>query len=206
MTDNLLDQGNQDQIDHDKDYFQELVGEGKKFKTEKDLARSKMESDLYIKTLIRQKEELARDNEALRTETNARASQEELLDRLKNELQTKGVTTPDTGDTRPALKPEDVDTLISTKFPSMIEQYEKERREKVNFSEVQNKLKEKYGANYADALNSQIQDLGLTIDEVNALAKRSPKAFYNTFGLESSRGEGFQSPPRSQRTDNFAPS
>lgn len=203
MTDDLLNQDNQDTIDLDKDYYPELL---EKFKDNKGLARAKMESDLYIKTLIRQKEELARDNDALRTDVNARASQEELLDRLKRQMQTQDTGTQGDQDTRPALKPEDVDSLLSQKIPSLLEQYEKDRSEKNNFNEVQAKLKDRYGANYTEVLAKQIQDLGLSTEDVNALAKRSPKAFYRTFGLDQQSGETFQSPPRSQRGDNFAPS
>ena len=43
-------------IDPEKDYTAELVGEGKKFKDNKELARSKVESDLFISHL--QKEEI----------------------------------------------------------------------------------------------------------------------------------------------------
>ena len=44
-------------IDPDKDYFEELVGDDKPFKSPKDLARAKLESDKFIEQLKQENRE-----------------------------------------------------------------------------------------------------------------------------------------------------
>ena len=49
MNENLLDAAlDLDTVDPNKNYLTELVGDGKKFKTQEELARGKYESDLYL--------------------------------------------------------------------------------------------------------------------------------------------------------------
>lgn len=208
MTENLLDGNNQDQftIDANKDYLQELVGDGKKFKTPQDLARGKAEADAFIETLKRQQDELRADFIRVREENVAKAKLEELIDRLQNGKQ------PDTsGNIPPAkdveLKPFDPKELEGL-IPREIEKYETQRKQSENFRIVQDKLTETFGTNYQTVLNQRIKELGLTADDINALARKSPNAFFNTLGInrEQKSDNGFQSPPRSsQRSDNFAP-
>lgn len=206
MADNLLDGSSSEEltIDEQKNYLDELVGEGKKFKSPEDLARGKAESDLYIRTLLRQKDELVADVTTLREKYNARESLEDLADQLRTQMTTSPPqnTPPGSEDSRPAFKPEELDSLVSNK----IEQYNVQQKERNNFNTVQAKLKEIYGPNFANSLEKQINNLGLSIDDANALAKKSPSAFFKTFGLDEQKtGDGFQSPPRNQRSDTFAP-
>ena len=87
MNETLLSGDQTPQIDPNKDYLAELVGEGKKFKTDKDLARGKYEADLYVKTLERQLDELRNDHLKLREDYTARAKLEELLGQLEAKSQ-----------------------------------------------------------------------------------------------------------------------
>jgi hypothetical protein len=64
---NLLDQSNsQPTLDENKNYYEELVGEGKKFKDEKELAKGKWIADEYVKTLERSLDEMRNDYKGLR--------------------------------------------------------------------------------------------------------------------------------------------
>ncbi len=46
----------------------------------------------------------------------------------------------------------------------------------------------------------------MSIEDVNALAKKSPEAFFRVMGLNEKQSDLFQTPPKSgQRNDNFAP-
>jgi len=71
-----------DTIDPSKNYLAELVGEGKKFKTQEDLARGKAESDAYIKILEKRSDELRNDYLKLRDDYSSRAKLEEVVDQL----------------------------------------------------------------------------------------------------------------------------
>lgn len=207
MTENLLDGNNLDlnTIDPNKDYLQDLVGDGKKFKTPQDLARGKAEADAFIETLKRQQDELRADYVRVREENVAKAKLEELIDRLQSGQQKDNGKQPDAKEleTKP-FDPKELEGLI----PREIEKYETQKKQSENFRIVQDKLTETFGANYQTVLNQRIKELGLTADDINALARKSPNAFFNTLGIARApqSDTGFQSPPRSsQRSDNFAP-
>ncbi|MGH7240227.1 MAG: hypothetical protein ACREHG_09240, partial [Candidatus Saccharimonadales bacterium] len=72
---------------------------------------------------------------------------------------------------------------------------------------VQTKLKETLGNNYPEVLKSRIQDLGLTEDFVNDLARKHPQVLFKTLGVDQpAPQQNFQAPPHtSVRSDNFAP-
>jgi len=187
-------------IDPAKDYYTELVGEGRKFKTPQDLGRSKMESDHYIKTLERQKDEMRNDLLKLKEEANTRAKLEELIDQMK---QSNSAPANDITEDKPGYKPEDLDSLIDTRMQAR----ESERRSQDNFRFVQAKLKERYGNNYQEVLKERIDDLELTTDYVNNMARTTPKALLRILGADQEPvTDPFQAPPRSSRiTDTFKP-
>jgi hypothetical protein len=203
MTDNLLDVDNTPQIDESKDYFQELVGDGRKFKTPQDLAKAKLNSDHYIKTLEMQKDELRNDYLKLRQDYEARAKLEELIDQLgkKTQLPPTSDYTPPANVDKPGIDSAKIESLVSSK----IQEHEASKKQTENFQTVKEKLKERYGANYASSLKEQIEDLGITEEFANNLARSNPAVFFRTFGLDApSQQQNFQTPPRSTRiSDNF---
>lgn len=202
MTDSLFNDNNDPIVDPNKNYFDELVGEGKKFKTPEDLARSKAEADAYIQTIIRQKDEMTNDIKKLREEYQARASLEELIDQLKGQSD-RHDDNPAVDDKEPSLDLTKIDSLVAQK----IEDHQREQRERSNFNQVQAKLVEQFGNSYSTVLKQKRDELGLTEEDVNTLARRSPTAFFNTFGLnQRQQAETFEAPLQTQRrTDQFAP-
>ncbi len=205
MTDSLL-ANDEPTIDPAKDYVPELVGEGKKFKTLQDLARGKVEADLFIETKNRQFDELSKDYLELRKRYEAVPKLEELVDKLTSQQNTNTNSdhTPAKVDMdKPAYDPEQLDSLLNDK----LQKHEASKRQAANLQEVQAKLEERFGKDYKSVLKAQTQNLGLTEDQINDLARTAPKAFFNTLGLNEVRKEdGFLSPPRSERrSDSFAP-
>lgn len=202
MNDNLFNPQDQGTfVDPDKDYFSELVGEDKKFKDEKALARAKYEADLTIERFKQDKDEMRKDILAFQEREKQRATLEELLQEIKNSKNSD--TTSDTTKSAETVKPEEIKTL----FKQAYEEEKKAEAEKRNFDLVQSKLRERFGSNFHNTLETQRETLGLSVDEVNALAKRSPEAFFRTFGLnQQQQQQDYTSPPRSQqRSDSFAP-
>jgi hypothetical protein len=208
MADNLLDQTNDnqpEQIDPNKDYLTELVGEGKKFKSPQELARGKYEADQYVRTLERQKDELRSDYLKLKDEQAARAKLEDLIDQWSNKQQSSSDNTQanEQQTTKPVIDSKEIESLVSSK----IQEHELTKKQQENFAQVRTKLKERFGNNYQEVLKQQIDNLGLNEDFINDLARRYPTVLYKTLGLDQEQRESFQSPPRSnQRSDNFAPS
>lgn len=204
---NLLEntnQSDQPQIDQNKNYYEELVGDDKKFKTVEDLARGKAEADMYIEHFKRTQDELRADYNRLREEYNSGQSLKELIDQLKSNKESQNDITQnvpeDKSDTLDLTK---IEELVSNKLQAAKQQ----EKEEANFATVQSKLKEVYGDNYANALKQQISDLGLTADFVNDLARKHPQVLFRTLGIDGhSQKETFQAPPASKnRSDPFAP-
>lgn len=202
---NLLEEDNTPQTDPTKDYLQELVGEGKKFKTPAELARGKFEADSYISTLTKKMDELRSDYVKLDADYKARASLEELMDKyskLSNQQQSIN-TIPEVKDRVPEIDPKQIESLIDTRIKTnkILE------REQANFDIAKEKLKEAFGSNYQVSLNERIENLGLTVEDVNAMAKKSPTALVKMLELEkTSQNDDFQTPPRSsRRNDSFTP-
>jgi hypothetical protein len=204
--DDLFNQNeDQIQIDETKNYLEDLVGDGKKFKTPEELARGKFESDSYIKILEKRLDMSRQDLESLRNEYNAGKSLKELLDQMNDKQPTTSrEQTQNPNEVQPpAYKPEELESLVSSK----IEQHEQSKKERENYNQVQAKLLERFGNSYKDALKSQALTLGLSDDEVNSMARKNPNLFMKTFDLnEPKKTEPFSAPPTSmRRSDSFAP-
>ena len=75
FNDPVEDVANLPVVDPNKNYLEELVGEGKKFKDPVALARSKVESDRHIA-------KLESELKAIRTDMNSRLSLEDLVTKL----------------------------------------------------------------------------------------------------------------------------
>lgn len=206
--DNLLDDKSEPAFDETKNYFEDLVGEGRKFKDEKELAKSKILGDLYIKDIVRQKDELANSYIELKAQYDAQAKLVDLVDRIGDQKRTNN------DDTLNVIKnvPDnsiDLDSL-DKRFEQLFSKREKVQIENENLKKSQKMLREGLGDNYVNVIRSRIDDLDLSEEDVNALAKRSPKTLARVLGIEleqkSNTPNMFQSPPVSQRrSDTFKP-
>lgn len=207
MTNNLFNENQLPIIDPAKNYLEELVGDTKKFKTPEELARGKAESDNYIKTLEVQLDQLREDYLKSTEEQKTAASLKELIDQMKSEQQlNNGIPPLNAPEVKqPALDVEKLRTLIR----SDVLELEAQRKADANFALVTSKLQEKFGTNYQTALKKHVDELHLTIEDVNALAAKSPRAFFKTMGIDEPQQQMnnlFQTPTQSsQRNDNFAP-
>jgi hypothetical protein len=201
---NLLDNSNdQIELDPNKKYYDELVGEAKKFKDNEALARGKFEADIHIQTLQRRLDEMREDYKKVYEESKTAPKLQDLLNKIE-QMQTPASreTPPSNEDNRPAaIDPEQIESLISNKLM----QHEQTRKQTENLNLVQTKVKERFGDNFKSALKQQADALGLTDDDVNNMAKNNPNLFFKTFDVNTPRGnELFQTPPQSER-NGFTP-
>lgn len=207
MTESLLNTQLQLSVDPNKNYLEELVGDGKKFKTVEDLARGKYEADLHVSLKNREFDTLSKDYAKLREDYNAAPKLQEVLDKLlagKDTSSSNNTQTNEDNRTEQAFDPSKLDSLVETKFHEI----ETKRKSQDNWNIVKDKLQEKFGDRFPDMLASQTQKLGLTADRVDDLARTSPSAFFKLMGLDDTQTQDtFQSPPRtSQNATAFAPS
>lgn len=166
-----------------------------------ELLKAKVESDLYIKTLEKQKDELRSDWIKAQEDNKAKDNLQALIDRLNTE-KTQAPITPKADENKPKqLETKDIEELIARKM----QETKRSEFEAQNFNKVQAKLAERFGQNTSTVLQEQAQSLGLTKEDVNALAKKSPEAFFRVLGLDQQQ-DVFMSPPRSNvRNDHYAP-
>lgn len=152
----------------------QLVGEGKKFKTLEDLAKAKLESDAFI---VRLQQEMA----GIREDLNTRVRMEELLDRLESNPDegTNNAGNNQNQNNSPDNSP-DFETLIEQKLTKR----DADRKASDNVAAVKQALKAYFGDDYEAKIKARVLDLELDQTELNDLAKRSPKAFLKLVGIE----------------------
>lgn len=168
-----------------------------------ELLKAKVDADLYVRTLERQKDEMRDDLLKTREELLAKAKFEELIDRFENAPRDLQVAPPKANEESQKFDLKDIESLFDTR----LKQAKVFELETANMTLVQNKLQERFGEKSVDVLKEQQSTLGLSDDDVRMLAKKSPEAFFRMMGLNDQRQtESFQTPPKSaQRNDNFSP-
>jgi hypothetical protein len=185
-----------------ENYYNELVGENRKFKDQEALAKGKWYADRALSTKERQFDELSSDYLRLKADYDARAKLEELLkDRLQQPQERD--ETPQNAN-QPGYNPDDLKKLMKQELTS----YEREKRYEENVKKSKEIARESLGTNWSSTLKSKMDDLDITEEETYSLMERNPKVFASTFGLQTKPGQpSFQSPPTSnQRSDVFKPS
>ena len=208
MTDTLFNAEpthDADAIDPNKDYFAELVGEGKKFKTEADLARSKVESDRFIN-------QLTAEHAGLRKELEARVSMEKLVEELKAASAVPSLKTnieeqnldrgeDDASKRGAALTAEDIERIVAERLAQASNQGNQNR----NMQMVRDKLIEQFGSGFAVHLERIASDLGVSKEYLDGIAKENPGVFLKLTGVGTKTADGFTAPPASAVTAGFTP-
>lgn len=189
-------------FDESKDFLSELVGDGKKFKDAKELAKGKAYSDAHIQTL---EQTLAQIREELKTRKTAA----ELIDQI-NQRRTPDPAPPgdnhSLGDDnqqqlKSGLSPEDVERMFSER--------EAKRHREDNLTLASQKLKEIHGEAAAVALQTKAKELGLDTTYLKNMAQEAPNAFLALFSKPAPIQEDvFNAPPNSsfrpQMTNSLA--
>lgn len=194
MSDLFKSLTDRQEIDPNTSVYETLVGEGKKFRDDEALARSKLESDSFI-------EQLKREASELREELTRRQSAEEIrtqiLEGLKNQgtpSQQPPVTPPANG--TPAPKEVDIEELVK----STLAKTEAERRTQTNREIVTQRLQQKFGQDAQIELNKIAKDLSVSLDYLERLAVESPAVFFKTVGLDQTPQQAPGTPaPRSNQ-------
>lgn len=208
MTDLFTQNTDNTSADPNKKYYDDLVGEGKKFKTQEDLARAKIESDRFIEQL---KGELG----GIRQELNTRLTLEQMMDKISAP---KEPLNPDSGNNQlpgngeggaKQLTEEDFDRIIEQRLSKA----DKARTQEANMNYVRTALEEKYGPQFATHLKETASTLGVGEEFLNNLAKEQPKAFLRLVESEvpkqpQAAPNGLFTPPQGRQvtpTKTFTP-
>ena len=209
MTDDVFSGTSQTQqtaqIDPDKSYVEQLVGEGKKFKDAEAMARGKVEADTYIETLTKKLDDIS-------AELEKRMTAEEIADQIRSKMQPPVSTqTPNPGDDEHAdgtnqntnqnkqnFSTDDIERLLEQK----IEEKSKVSRATANLDEANKVLREKIGVTANQYLSDKASEMGVSLEYLKEQAAISPKAFFNMIGLNQTptTNTGFNPPSSSVTT------
>ena len=147
---------------------QELVGEGKKYRSPEDALKSVPHAQQHIQTL---ETELA----TLREELNNRRTTQELLDELKSGMNSEQQTAPQD------MQQDNVMALVQ----QAIQQNEVQKTSKANADNVAKQFQTAYGSEAEVVYNKLAADSGLTVAQLNTLATTSPSVVIKLAGLDS---------------------
>lgn len=176
-------------IDQTKNYLEELVGEGKKFKDYEGLAKGKAESDFHI---LRLQNEL----KGLREELAQRQKVSELLDKLNSNPPSRQPVTqreePDTIE-RQMTQDVNIDELINKALNTR----EQVNTQKSNMDFVREQLIKAHGDNYQQVLKQKIDALGMTKEQFMTVVSNTPKAALALVDVKRETPSPL-TPPRSQ--------
>lgn len=171
--------GNQtQQTQTQEDWLAKIVEvKGEAFKDPQVLAKSKLESDNYIKTLETQLTDL-------RTELSKEEASKKLLAELQSRRQDPNANSvPKQGETNPSdTKPELSEDVIQRLLDEALSKRETTQTAQQNAKMVQDQLTQKYGTEAKAHVENKAKELGMSFDRLSALAAESPTAFMTLIG------------------------
>lgn len=161
-------------IDPEKDYFPELVGEGKKYADTKAAGRAIVEKDRFI-------EQLKREQAALRSDLAQRAKMEEMLAKIEEKT---SQPPPQQQNNQPVQPDQAKPTIDEKTILELMNRRDRERAAEANEATVANRLRQVYGDNYAAVVKHEASKMGIGTEFLSDLARRQPQAFFKLLGLD----------------------
>ncbi len=170
-----------EQVDPTTVTVEDLVGEGKKYATIEDLAKSRVHADL---TIAARERELAE----ARDEINKRLTYEELVERLdrKDEREAPRIQEQQPAPVNPANVPPVKDEDLAARIREIQQQDRRDERLQSNIVEVTNRMLQEFGSESkaSEYVAGKARELGVSVQFLQDQAAQAPKAFFKTVGLE----------------------
>ena len=195
--------------DQVKSALDQLVGDGKKFKTEEDLAKGKLESDRFIERVLEEQKGM-RETIAELQEKLVRAETKGEVDDLRRQLSERNAEQESKEETPSSLTQDDLDSLIEAR----ITERETRASAKANVDQTNDALVTHYGdpEKASTAVQSRLKELGLSLEDLTSMAAKSPSAalslVYGADGQKRPEELSLQStanvPPRETPKDSKA--
>lgn len=191
MTDSLLP--TEPKIDPTKSYLNDLVGPDKRYDSPESLARAKYHADEHIKQVEAENKQLREDYLRTREENIAKQKLEDLLDQLQGRKQQPTPAQEPQREEKSAIDMKQIESLIDNRM----RQTQLTQTYNQNLQSVQQKLVERFGADYANHYQQELARLDLSKEEADDLARRKPNTFMQMLGLnQQARPPQYQAPPR----------
>lgn len=161
------------QLDPNKDYLAELVGEGKKFKDPTELAKGKAYSDAHIATL-----EATLNN--MRQELAQRKTTEDLINRI-NQLQQPQQTQTLQQDNQHLQQGEQTKGLTLEDVQKLLGERDVQSQRAFNLNSATQKLREQFGDEATRVVDQKAQELGVGKEFLKGIAEQTPNVFLALF-------------------------
>jgi hypothetical protein len=155
-------------VDPDKDFASELVGDGKKYKDVNALAKKAIHADNHIRTI-------EEENAKLRQELQTRLSVEEFYDRVKSRTPSPSNPEPQQQDEpeRTEFSIEQIDSLVGKR----LQEHLTAEQQKSNLAAVQAEVERRLGPNYRKLMRDRAREVGEVEENLVNLAMNKPKLF-----------------------------
>ena len=172
------------EVKSEEGYLSKIVGDGNKYANVEELAKGAIHGNEYIQKLETEMSEL-------RGELDKRVTAEEMVQQVKRETAEQQALAQKTlENTTPQLDDERLSQLIST----TIEQKNTQQVAQQNIYNVDQRMKEIYGADKAaEVVQQKANAMGVSVDKLADIAASSPEMFFNAIGV--SQGTGSQPTP-----------
>ena len=182
---NLFEAGVPNQVQIPENAYDSLVGEGKKYKDNEALSRSRYEADNFIEVLKHESKSKDAELSALKDELKTRMTMQEFVELMKTTPQNESLSgsPPDSGS---QIKHQDLDKLLDEK----LNQRRQQELVQTNVAKARDELTKFYGASYQDKLRDRAAELGVTPEFLQSVAERSPQAL-----IELVKPKAPESPP-----------
>ena len=175
MSEENQDQGSQSLVEA-------LVGEGKKYATLEDLAKSRLEADNFIDTL-------KSENADLRKANQEQTTIKDVMDAIKAQAKQDS---SEGGQTNPLD-----DENLQQRITDLLEERDGERTRSANRAEAKKLVLDKLDGDesaVSDYVKDKAAALGMTEDTLWSLSEESPSGFANLVGLGTQRPAASGSP------------
>lgn len=159
-------------------YLEQLVGEDKKFKSQEDLAKGKIESDRYISELSQQLEES-------REELKKRTTLEEFITKMDE----RKIVPPNTPEAPPREEPGqqndspfDTEEKLNELLNKRLNDMQKQGVAKNNLDTALSKMDEMWGVDAQLELHKKAKEIGISTADLKKYAEDQPSVFYSLIG------------------------
>lgn len=163
-------------LDPAKNYYDEFVGEGKKYKDNEAAGRALAEKDAFI-------EKLKGETSGLRQELKTRLSLEEAVTRISSSKLPITEPEPKAPEPNIALSASFDPASVGELIDKTLTDREANARRTRNAGVVEEKLQEAFGPTYKRTVKEQAQKLGLGEAFLKDLAAEQPQAFLKLFDV-----------------------
>lgn len=178
--------------------FDQLVGEGKKYRDQDAAAKAIVEKDNFI-------EKLKSEAELARQELRSRTNLEELVAKLQRPQEPNREITP-TPRQEPIQGNEPTPVDLKAEVAKLLEEERNKTSRENNLNTARQGLKERFGADYNQTLKNIAVELGVTEKFIIDMASTSPTGFFKLVDSVKTPDSKVPVTPPNSRDHNPAPS